>query len=135
MKLTQFSQSDLPIITDEHFWIINLPKYNDPTALVLRYDGNLLKDSFKENHSHLSMGHNYFTRAERLPKGIIIKRTVVSVLPSAFWQETLLEKYLKKYKHSFYVRFRSISHNGGLLSSGGDKHKTINRLITKNYKK
>ena len=23
----------------------------------------------------------------------------------------------------------------GLLSSGGDKHKTINRLITKNYKK
>ena len=96
MKLTQFSQSDLPIITDEHFWIINLPKYNAPTALVLRYDGNLLKDSFKENHSHLSMGHNYFTRAERLPKGITIKRTVVSVLPSAFWQETLLEKYLKK---------------------------------------
>ena len=63
MKLTQFSQSDLPIITDEHFWIIN-------------------------------------TRAERLPKGITIKRTVVSVLPSAFWQESLLEKYLNKIQHT-----------------------------------
>ena len=29
----------------------------------------------------------------------------------------------------------AIEDNGGLLSSGGDKHKTINRLITKNYKK
>ena len=100
MKLTQFSKSDLPIITDEHFWIINLPEYNYPTALVLRYDGDLLKDSFKKNHSHLSIGHNYFTRAERLPKGITVKRTVVSASPSAFWQESLLEKYLKQIQHT-----------------------------------
>lgn len=99
MKLTQFSKSDLPIVTDEHFWIINLTKFNDPTCLVIRYDGDLLKDSFKENHSHLSIGNNYFTRTERLPKGITIKRTLVSISPSAFWQESLLEKYLQKIQH------------------------------------
>jgi hypothetical protein len=94
--LTQYSTSDLPILTDEHFWIINLPKYNDPTALVLRYQGDLLKDSLKENHSHLSMGHNYFTRAERLPKGIVIQKTLVTALPTAFWQESLINRYLNK---------------------------------------
>lgn len=96
MKLTEYSKSELPIMTDDHFWIINLTKYNEPTALVVRYDGDLLKDSFRENHSHLKIGNNVFTRAERIPKGILIKKTFVSAMPSAFINETLLEKYLQK---------------------------------------
>ena len=97
MKLTEYSIPELPIVTDEHFWIINLGnKFNDPTAKVIRYEGDLLKDSFIKNHSHLKIGNNYFIAAERLPKGITIKKVLVSVLPSAFWQETLLEKYLDK---------------------------------------
>ena len=35
---------------------------------------------------------------------------------------------------SFKQRQVALAANVGLLSSGGDKHKTINRLITKNYK-
>ena len=94
MKLTEYSTSDLPIMSDEHFWIINLSKYNSPTAKVIRYNGDLLKDSYHKNHSHLMIGNNKFTRAERLPQGINIKKTVVTSLPSAFWQKSLLERYI-----------------------------------------
>lgn len=94
---TFFNEKDCPITTDEHFWILRLPSsFGESNGLVIRYEGDLEADSYMLNCSHRKIAHTIFHECERLPKGLQIKRTYASTLPSAFIGETLTEKFLDK---------------------------------------
>ena len=104
--LTKYSLSEMPIITDDHFWIIKIPKANPFIwTKIIRYNGDLLKDTLRkklpefEHYSNTyEIGNFHFYEAEKLPKGLIIKKTFVSEhMPSAFIFDSLTSRYLSSH--------------------------------------
>ncbi len=74
-----FTQSEMPIVTDEHFWLIDMPPFNSSTR-VIRYEGDLLKDTLKKKHPEFEHYPNvykykddYFYYGDRIPSGKLIK--------------------------------------------------------------
>lgn len=105
-KLTEFSLSEMPIITDNHFWLIKIPKANPFIwTKIIRYDGDLLKDTlrkklpeFEHYENTYEIGNFHFHEAEKLPKGLIIKKSFISEhMSSAFIFDSLSYKYLERH--------------------------------------
>lgn len=105
-KLKEFSLSEMPVTTDEHFWIIKVPKgYVSIWTKIIRYEGDLLVDAFQKKHADFDHYDNkyriknfVFYQAERIPKGLVIKKSFCSDLrPYAFPSFSLNQKYLKNH--------------------------------------
>jgi hypothetical protein len=105
-NLTVYSSSEMPIITDDHFWIINIPKANPFIwTKIIRYNGDLLKDTlrkknpeFEHYNNTYQIGNFYFQEAEKLPKGLLIKKAFVSEhMPSTFIFDSLTTRHLRRH--------------------------------------
>ena len=105
-KLKEFQLSEMPIITDDHFWIIKVPKgCVSIWTKIIRYEGDLLVDALQKKHTDFEhyenkykIGGFIFYQAERIPKGLLVKKSFCSdIIPSAFLSFSLNEKYLKNH--------------------------------------
>jgi hypothetical protein len=105
-KLTEFSLSEMPVTTDDNFWLIKIPKQNPFIwTKIIRYEGDLLADTLRKKHLEFEhydnvyqLGNFHFYQAEKLPKGLSIKKSFVSEhSPSAFIFDSLISKYLERH--------------------------------------
>jgi hypothetical protein len=105
-KLKEFSLSEMPVTTDEHFWIVKIPKSNPFIwTKIIRYQGDLLLDSLQKKHPDFQhydntykIGSFCFYEAEKIPKGLVLKKAFYSGhSSSAFPSFSLNEKYLKNH--------------------------------------